>query len=166
VNWDAIGAVGESLAALAVVISLTYMAMQIRQNTRALRYSARQSQAQDYSSFIDLVLANPELTRLHAAICPTPGLSTPNDLELTPDEHATASRLLYRAMVVFGSEYDAWRTGLIPDEMWMEANALIAAYLRSPISREYWNNLGLRSLFNRSFAEYIDTQMGSSARDA
>ncbi len=160
-----LGSIGELVAAIATVATLAYLALQIRQNTTALRYSARQSQAQDYSSFIDLVLANPELTRLHAAICVPPGPSMPNDPELSPDDHVIASRLLYRAMVVFGSEYDAWRTGLIPDEMWMEANALIAAYLRSPISRDYWN-LGLRTFFNRSFAEYIDTTMGSRARDA
>ena len=64
-------------------------------------------------------------------------------------------------MVVLASEYDAWRTGLIPDDMWMEADVLIAAYLRSPPSRDYWNNLGLRTMFNRSFAAYIDGEIGS-----
>ena len=33
-NWSAIGAVGESLDAIAVLVSLIYLARQIRQNTR------------------------------------------------------------------------------------------------------------------------------------
>jgi hypothetical protein len=36
VNWDAIGAVAEVIGALAVLITLIYLALQIRQNTRAI----------------------------------------------------------------------------------------------------------------------------------
>ena len=33
-NWDAIGAVGEIIGALAVVVTLAYLAVQIRASTR------------------------------------------------------------------------------------------------------------------------------------
>jgi hypothetical protein len=36
-NWDAIGAIAELLGALGVLGSLLYLAVQIRQNTKALR---------------------------------------------------------------------------------------------------------------------------------
>ena len=36
-NWEAIGAVGEAVGAIAVVVTLAYLAMQIRQNTDATR---------------------------------------------------------------------------------------------------------------------------------
>ncbi len=43
-NWDAIGAVGELVGAAAVIASLVYLAVQIRQNTRSVRRaSARHS---------------------------------------------------------------------------------------------------------------------------
>ncbi len=42
-NWDAIGAVGEILGALAVVITLVYLSIQLRQNTKALHSTATQS---------------------------------------------------------------------------------------------------------------------------
>jgi hypothetical protein len=35
-NWEAIGAVGEILGAVAVVVSLVYLATQIRQNSRSV----------------------------------------------------------------------------------------------------------------------------------
>jgi hypothetical protein len=35
-NWDAIGAMGEILGALAVLVTLIYLAVQIRQNTSAV----------------------------------------------------------------------------------------------------------------------------------
>ena len=36
-NWDAVGAIGEIVGALAVVITLVYLAIQVRQNTRHLQ---------------------------------------------------------------------------------------------------------------------------------
>lgn len=39
-NWNAIAAVGELAGAVAVVVSLLYVARQINQNTRAMRRTA------------------------------------------------------------------------------------------------------------------------------
>jgi len=39
-NWEAIGAIGEVLGAVAVLVTLVYLAVQIRQNTQALKVTA------------------------------------------------------------------------------------------------------------------------------
>lgn len=39
-NWEAIGAVGEILGALAVVVTLVYLSVQIRQNSRMIQRDA------------------------------------------------------------------------------------------------------------------------------
>jgi hypothetical protein len=36
-NWDALGAISETIGAVAVIITLIYLAVQIRQNTRAMQ---------------------------------------------------------------------------------------------------------------------------------
>jgi hypothetical protein len=41
-NWDAIGAIGEIAGAIAVVLSLMYLATQIRQNTKVAQSNTRQ----------------------------------------------------------------------------------------------------------------------------
>ncbi len=38
-NWDAVGAIAESIGALGVISSLIYLAVQVRQNTRQGRLS-------------------------------------------------------------------------------------------------------------------------------
>ena len=38
-NWDAIGAIAESVGALGVIASLIYLALQVRQNTKQVRLS-------------------------------------------------------------------------------------------------------------------------------
>ena len=42
-NWEAIGAIGEILGAAGVIVSVTYLAIQIRQNTRGIEVAARQT---------------------------------------------------------------------------------------------------------------------------
>ena len=38
-NWDAVGAIAESIGALGVIASLVYLALQVRENTQQLRLS-------------------------------------------------------------------------------------------------------------------------------
>ena len=40
-NWEAMGAVGDLLGAIAVVVSLVYVASQVRSGTQALKTSTR-----------------------------------------------------------------------------------------------------------------------------
>jgi hypothetical protein len=39
-NWAAIGAIGEIVGAVAVVVTLAYLAIQVRQNTRMMQREA------------------------------------------------------------------------------------------------------------------------------
>ena len=42
-NWEALGAIGEIVGAVAVVLSLIFLATQIRQNTRSSRTASYQA---------------------------------------------------------------------------------------------------------------------------
>ena len=49
-NWEAIGAVGEILGASGVVVTLIYLAAQVRQNTRSMDESRELALAQAYEN--------------------------------------------------------------------------------------------------------------------
>jgi len=51
-NWEAIGAIGEVLGAVAVFISLSYLALQIKSNTASMEVTSRQSVANEYRDWI------------------------------------------------------------------------------------------------------------------
>ena len=48
-NWDAVGAISEAIGALGVIVSIVYLAFQIRQNTKQLEQSERTSVAASVS---------------------------------------------------------------------------------------------------------------------
>jgi len=70
-NWEAIGAVGETIGATAVVITLFYLAVQLRQNTRQVKHSAVATEIAAYQDMIGriselngLLIASSELADL------------------------------------------------------------------------------------------------------
>ncbi|MEM7099014.1 MAG: hypothetical protein AAF541_12205 [Pseudomonadota bacterium] len=60
-NWDAIGAVGEVLGAVGVIVTLVYLALQIRQNSLTTRAEIRQSLAEQQIQFINSRATDPFL---------------------------------------------------------------------------------------------------------
>jgi hypothetical protein len=63
-NWNAIAAIGELAGAVAVVVSLLYLARQINQNTRAMRRTAAHEAVEGMLNWFSHALADPELSRI------------------------------------------------------------------------------------------------------
>jgi len=64
VNWDAIGAVSELIGAVGVVITLIYLAVQIRQNTRAVRLDTSHNIMEEIRDMYSLMAEHGELADL------------------------------------------------------------------------------------------------------
>ena len=68
-NWEALGAIGELVGAAAVLATLVYLALQMRQNTRAVRIAARTTLQEAFSSVGDLLAHSPQLAELYLKGC-------------------------------------------------------------------------------------------------
>jgi len=67
INWDAIGAVGEVIGAIAVVVTLLYLSVQLRENTRSVEHSIKRGVYGDAQTWVDKLIESPELTELYRA---------------------------------------------------------------------------------------------------
>ena len=63
-NWDALGAIGELVGAVAVVATLAYLAVQIRQSNKLSRATAVQIVSQQNLEFLGMLATNPDLREL------------------------------------------------------------------------------------------------------
>ncbi len=61
-NWEAVGAIAETLGAIGVILSLAYLSVQIRSNTKQLRFSASQSIAESLDRAADPIYTEPCLS--------------------------------------------------------------------------------------------------------
>src|SRR5262245_46556297 len=65
VNWEAISALGQLVGALAVVISLIYLANEVRSNTRATREASMRWVQDNYTQWVRQVSGHPDLSELY-----------------------------------------------------------------------------------------------------
>jgi hypothetical protein len=65
VNWEAISAIGQIVGALAVVISLIYLASEVRSSARATRLAAMRSMSDAFNRFAQQLVEHPNLTELY-----------------------------------------------------------------------------------------------------
>lgn len=65
-NWEAIGAIGELLGAVGVILTLGYLAFQIKQNTIATRLEANSNFQKEFASVELMIASNGEFADLLA----------------------------------------------------------------------------------------------------
>ena len=63
-NWDAIGAIGEIVGAIAVILTLVYLAIQIRDSAKASRSAAVTDATTAMQAFYQELGSNPKTSRL------------------------------------------------------------------------------------------------------
>ncbi len=64
-NWEAIGAIGETVGALAVVVTLIYLSIQLKRNTSATRAGTAQALTDSINSANLLLAGDERLARLY-----------------------------------------------------------------------------------------------------
>ena len=74
-NWEAISAIGQLVGALAVVISLIYLANQVRGNARETRLAAMRSTLDFLNRFTQQIAEHADLAELRVAVSTTSSLS-------------------------------------------------------------------------------------------
>ncbi len=149
-NWNAIGAVGEILGALAVVATLFYVARQIRENTRAV---ARQSHLDRARNVAEPMLSSPHnLPRIYAKIKAIDG-SEPltqalmETYDLDVEESVAWAR--YHHQIWFGLEADYLFGGRS-----QQLAALIKVLLSFPDVKLFWQH-EKDWVYTREFVAYV-----------
>ena len=64
-NWDAIGAIAEGLGAMAVIVSVLYLAVQIKKQTQEAKLGATRELATDFRSVTEACLLDKELSAIY-----------------------------------------------------------------------------------------------------
>ena len=93
-NWEAFGAIGEIIGAGAVVVTLGYLAMQIRQSTTATKTDSRQRVLDRYSDALSNVLAPNVLDSMRNGLADFGSLSNKDKAAYTLAQGIFANNLL------------------------------------------------------------------------
>ena len=146
-NWDAVGAIGEIVGALAVFLTLIYLALQIRQNTKAVQASAADASISKVTNVRQSMYENAEVSRIYVQ-----GLADPDDLD---DESRTRFRLLMHNILMSVSNiYSQTRFAGLPVSTWESQKVVLTRIVTSPGGRWFWKEYRLE--FEDAFREQVD----------
>jgi len=102
-TWEELGAIGDLVGGIAVIISLVYVGLQIRQSANASRAATSQAFAKQYSD-VNQMIADPAIARIFAK-----GLD--GMAALTVDEQASFAAILSSISRTLESFYFQRRAG-------------------------------------------------------
>jgi len=124
-NWDAIGAVGELLGATAVLVTLIYLAVQIRQNTSAVATATYESTMTGFNDINVVVAGNPALASVLDRGCQNPDL-------LTTEEIVQFNFLLRCYTNQWWKLFKLYERGSLPESEWSIFAKEAAQFLEQP----------------------------------
>ena len=129
-NWEAIGAIGETVGAVAVVITLVYLAAQIRHNTKTSSAATRQAISDASITPTVNYLTDPDF---RAAFN---GHLAGDELDLNQQLHLQSYAYInYR---IFENIHYQYREGMISDEEWGTFRRTLKAISSVPAWKDNW----------------------------
>jgi hypothetical protein len=148
-NWEAIGAASEVVAALAVVISLLYLAVQVKSATESARTSTYQAVVSEFGALNRSMAATPDLSMLFIR-----GME--DFAGLSDDEKARCSQLFFVCFHNFENMYYQYRKGYLEQDVWAGWQRIMLVYHQRPGFQVWWS---LRAdVFSKSFVDFLRTE--------
>lgn len=147
-NWDALAAFAELLAALAVFASLLYLAVQVRQSTRLARIAAEAAGVTAMREASRPIVQDAELARIFFT-----GLKDYD--ALTADEQARFQLLMFLEFKAMESAHSSYSADIMDEDTWRGWVNLFAYYMGFAGWQRYW---GLRrDFFSVRFQAFVDS---------
>ena len=136
-NWEAIGSLAEVIGALAVLITLAYLAVQVRQNSTQLRESARLAKIASLDNTVEMfskfrgMLAEPNNSELYVR-----GLESYVDLSAA--EKVQFGALIEEYIFAYHAMYVRYLNGDLDEQTWNRRVPIPAALIKTAGGSEWW----------------------------
>ena len=151
-NWDAIGAGGEVVGAAAVVVSLLYLAIQLRSQSRETRLSTINNSMAEWNSLLALVASNSELANIWNR-----GLKN----EQLPEEEEVRFRAFANSYFrVIEGLYLQHLEGRLDDRVWSGIGKGATEMFKASGMRRFWGHR--KDWYCPEFSAYVESAFKSS----
>ena len=147
VNWEAISAISQIIGALAVVVSLLYLAREVRSSAHATRVASERSLTDLTIQFLREVAEHPDLSELyHRGI---------HDFEsLEGAERVRFSALMGQSFRLFEATYYGQSEGHVGERLWRGAEAALRDFSGYPGIQAWWRTRS--HWFSEDFANLVN----------
>ena len=156
-NWEAIGAVGETVGATGVIISLLYLAMQIRGDARAKRAATVHEQSAAFRDLLRMLATDKGLAEVYLH-----GIRELNSVqEADLVRFASVLGFMFR---VFEEAYFQRKEGNLDAHVWQGFEAPVNDMLAYPGVQEWWFTRS--HWFGEKFCEFVNEKISQAGAPA
>ena len=152
-DWDAIGAIGEIIGAVAVVVSIAYLAAQIRANTRAMRATASFDATHSWAQSNDLAHQMSDEVILAHQRSYDPAASPDEFSEVERIRIALHIRSLFQKLE---GQYYLYRYGFLEPDVWKKRSEWASGFIRLPVWQAWWQTEIEENVYSDAFIEAIE----------
>jgi len=139
-----LGALGEFLSSVVVLVTLIYLAIQVRQGNMLAKSQARQRMVEHAQT--ELYTQINDLSITYAAVKEGP---------ISEEEQAKLSLFLTEFMRQREWEWFQYNDGVIDQDVYQAYHEVIGIFLSPVRTRKWWTSIG-RFAFNESFVKEVD----------
>ena len=147
-NWEAVGAIGEVVGAAGVIATLGYLAIQIRQNTKALRTDSYRAWSEQINRFNTLSVEIPGFADINMRAFTSPE-------SLSDEEWSKVSSVWLSIMHLFETLYIGAMEGTVDQKLWKAEEQSLLHFIAQPAVAKWWdlNPYG----FTLDFRQHVDS---------
>src|SRR5260370_30524101 len=146
-NLNDLANLGQIVGAVAVVVSLIYVAFQIRQNTNAVRAATAQSVHEHFASWYHLLDYDDSLSQVVID-----GLKDYGSLSEKDKARFVAAFMAY--LSYSQNAFLKWRQGPLAPSLWLGWEQVIMNFAAAPGCRAFWKERAF--LFGREFPPHVE----------
>jgi len=129
-NWDAVGAVGEIVGALAVLFSLIYLAIQIRANTTSMESASKQAVSNEFRQWNRLHLVESHSTNWNQGLRIYPQMPSAKRSEF--------AAMFHDLLLFFQSAQAMHDSGSLDEGTYEGYKVFIASNINTPGGINFW----------------------------
>jgi hypothetical protein len=152
-NWTAIGAVAEIIAAIGVIASLVYVGFQIRQNTLSVTASAHRAINDKFIRVNELIVQDTATIKAFLA-----GRERLEDLDEI--DKGRFIGVMMNILQHFEDVFYQHRKGLLEDQYWERIERIIGVYVTEPGVQAFWSFF--RDWSTDDFSQYLDSRFAEA----
>ncbi len=152
-DLEQLSLIAEIVAAIAVVFSLLYLAIQIRHSRYQRKEEATNLVTQQRAEFINQMAQDGELSRIVAK-----GLAGKD--KLPANEHLRFSSYLYHVFVHLELGFRKWHKGDLDSATWSSWDEGSQWWFSCPGAQKWWAN-NLAGGFTHEFRNYVDSSIAT-----
>lgn len=145
--WEAVSAIAQMLATIAVVLTVVYLARQIQKNTLATQSQTHYQTTIALAETASAIGSNEKLSRIYRI-----GLSTPDQLD--EDEYFRFAMIATSQFRTFENLYFQYRSGLVAEDFWIGHRENILWFYHCPGMQIWWKEK--RLAFSKGFREFLE----------